>query len=84
MTPSDLERAFAAHPSGADTWVQASPAKAANRNAKPNRLTELTIDVTPSLRGRIKVIPFRPGITVAEMLRGLLSGRSPDDAGGAA
>jgi hypothetical protein len=32
----------------------------------------LTIDVTPLLRGRIKVIAFERGITVAAMLRELL------------
>lgn len=32
----------------------------------------LTIDVTPVLRGRIKVAAFRRGITAAEMLRELL------------
>ena len=33
----------------------------------------LTIDVTPTLRGRIKVIAFERGVTVAEMLRVLLA-----------
>ncbi|MBI5277769.1 MAG: chromosome partitioning protein ParB [Burkholderiales bacterium] len=32
----------------------------------------LTIDVTPALRGRIKVLAFERGVTVAEMLRELL------------
>lgn len=32
----------------------------------------LTIDVTPALRGRIKVIAFGRGITAADMLRELL------------
>ena len=32
----------------------------------------LTIDVTPALRGRIKVIAFQRGITAADMLRELL------------
>ena len=32
----------------------------------------LTIDVTPALRGRIKVIAFERGVTAAEMLRELL------------
>ena len=84
MTARDLTRAFAVHSSVADSWVGASPATAVNRNTRPNRFTKLTIDVTPSLRGRIKVAPFRRGITVAEMLRGPLSRRSPDDARGAA
>lgn len=32
----------------------------------------LTLDVTPALRGRIKVAAFTRGITVADMLRALL------------
>ncbi|SEJ49674.1 MULTISPECIES: chromosome partitioning protein ParB [unclassified Variovorax] len=32
----------------------------------------LTLDVTPALRGRIKVAAFTCGITVADMLRALL------------
>ena len=32
----------------------------------------LTIDITPELRGRIKVAAFRRGVTVAVMLRELL------------
>ena len=38
----------------------------------------LTIDVTPTLRGRIKVAAFTQGITVAEMLRVLLEHEFPE------
>jgi hypothetical protein len=44
----------------------------------------LTIDVTPDLRGRIKVAAFRRGITVAEMLRDLLSREFPPNPRGVA
>ena len=42
----------------------------------------LTVDITPALRGRIKLVAFDRGITVAEMLRALLeerygTGRAP-------
>ena len=43
----------------------------------------LTIDVTPALRGRIKVTAFRRGMTVADMLRALLDREFPDDGGAA-
>ncbi len=43
-----------------------APAKASIYTAR------LTLDVTPALRGRIKVAAFRRGITAAEMLRELL------------
>ena len=38
----------------------------------------LTIDVTPALRGRIKITAFQRGLTVAEMLRALLDREFPD------
>ena len=41
----------------------------------------LTIDVTPELRGRIKVAAFRRGVTVAEMLRALLAREFPPQSG---
>jgi hypothetical protein len=41
----------------------------------------LTIDITPELRGRIKVAAFRRGITVADMLRELLAREFPPTAG---
>ena len=37
----------------------------------------LTIDITPELRGRIKVAAFRRGITVTDMLRDLLAREFP-------
>jgi hypothetical protein len=71
--------------SGTSTWVGASPEMALDRRTKTNQLTALpTIGVSPGLGRRINVAPFRRRITIAEMLHGLLSGRSPDDAGGAA
>ena len=39
----------------------------------------LTIDVTPTLRGRIKVVAFRRCITAADMLRELLEREYPED-----
>jgi hypothetical protein len=85
MTARNLKRAFAARPSDADSWVRASKPTASKDNRKSDRYTaRLTIDVTAGLRGRIKVAAFQRGITVADMLRGLLSRQFPDNAGGAA
>lgn len=53
------------------TWVR--QAEAPEVAAKASIYTaRLTIDVTPALRGRIKVIAFERGVTAAEMLRELL------------
>ena len=62
----------------ASTWVRQAdapeiPAKASIYTAR------LTIDVTPTLRGRIKVVAFRRGITAADMLRALLEREYPED-----
>jgi len=58
-----------ARDSVAESWVRGG----ADQVASANRLTaRLTIDVTPALRGRIKIIAFERGTTVAVMLRELL------------
>jgi hypothetical protein len=51
----------------AEHWVKAGI------GGRPNVYSaRLTIDVTPELRGRIKVRAFHRGITVAELLREFL------------
>ncbi|MGH8514984.1 MAG: hypothetical protein ACREV8_13795 [Gammaproteobacteria bacterium] len=85
MTGRDLKRAFAAHPSDAEAWVRKAKSTLTKSSAKGDRFTaRLTIDVTPGLRSRIKIAAFRRGITIAQMLRDLLSRHFPDDAGDAA
>ncbi len=39
----------------------------------------LTLDVTPAMRARIKVSAFTQGVTVAELLRGLLERAFPEN-----
>jgi len=73
-TSASLKRAPIGRRPAADpasTWVRQADAPEAA--AKASIYTaRLTIDVTPALRGRIKVIAFKRGITAAEMLRELL------------
>jgi hypothetical protein len=84
MTARNQKRAFAARPSDPDTWVR-KPEPRPNNGAKADLFTaRLTIDVTPELRGRIKVAAFQRGVTVADMLRDLLSREFPDHTGDAA
>jgi hypothetical protein len=84
MKARNQNRTFAARPSDPDKWVQ-TPQPRSDNAAKANLFTaRLTIDVTPELRGRIKVAAFQCGITVADMLRDLLSREFPDNAGDAA
>lgn len=68
---------FASRPGREESWVKTPP------TGGPDRYTaRLTIDVTPELRGRIKIVAFQRGLTVADMLRALLDrefGDSGDD-----
>ncbi|MGQ9370699.1 ribbon-helix-helix protein [Azospirillum sp. ST 5-10] len=65
---------FGARPRAPDAWVRrgdGGPAKAEVYTAR------LTVDITPELRGRIRIAAFRRGITMAELLRELLEARFP-------
>ena len=85
MTSRGPRRGFVSRPSDPDTWVRAPEPSAAQNGAKADLFTaRLTIDVTPELRGRVKVAAFRRGITVAEMLRDLLTREFPENPGGTA
>jgi hypothetical protein len=82
MTEQPPKRGFVLRPGDPEAWVR-SPETPAQRAAAEEFSARLTIDVTPTLRGRIKVTAFRRGVTVAEMLRALLDREFPDDAGAA-
>ncbi|MES2784277.1 MAG: chromosome partitioning protein ParB [Pseudomonadota bacterium] len=66
---SAIGRKPAADP--ASTWVRQADAPEVATKASLYT-ARLTIDLTPALRGRIKVIAFERGVTAAEMLRELL------------
>ena len=78
--PAKPRRASIGRRPGADpasTWVRQAdtselPARASVYTAR------FTIDVTPALRGRIKVVAFRRGLTAADMLRELLEREYPE------
>jgi hypothetical protein len=61
----------------ASTWVHQTELPETPVKASPFT-ARLTIDVTPELRGRIKVIAFRRGMTAADMLRVLLEREYPE------
>jgi hypothetical protein len=85
MTSRDPKRAFTSPLGGADTWVRAGGLSPPKNGTKAHHFTaRLTIDITPDLRGRIKVAAFRRGIAIAEMLRDLLSREFPSNPRGAA
>lgn len=66
---------FATRPSEPDAWIRTPEPKNVNGNIFSARLT---IDVTPALRGRIKITAFQRGVTVADMLRDLLAREFPE------
>jgi len=81
MSARATRRGFAARPGDAESWIKASEAAASRSNEPPAFTARLTIDITPELRGRIKVAAFRRGVTVADMLRDLLAREFPADPG---
>ena len=81
MTDRSHRRGFAARPGDAENWIKANDAPARRADDDAAFTARLTIDVTPALRGRIKVAAFRRGITVADMLRDLLAREFPDESG---
>ena len=80
MSERSPKRGFASRPGDLDTWVRA-PEPAPARSTDHDFSARLTIDVTPALRGRIKVTAFRRGVTVTDMLRALLHREYPEDGG---
>ena len=61
-------------PTAATAWVRRGDGQA------PVYCARLTIDVTPALRGRIKVAAYQRGVTAAAMLRDLLEREFPESA----
>ena len=80
MSERPARRGFASRPADPDQWIRAAGASPRNDSAT-GYTARLTIDVTPELRGRIKIAAFGRGITVADMLRGLLTREFPPTQG---
>ncbi|MGV6477727.1 chromosome partitioning protein ParB [Azotobacter vinelandii] len=52
------------------TWIRQGDADALQKGDLYT--ARLTLDITPAMRARIKISAFTRGVTVAELLRGLL------------
>lgn len=81
MSERSTKRGFASRPGDAESWIKASDAPPRRVDDGTAFTARLTIDVTPALRGRIKVAAFQSGVTVADMLRELLAREFPTDSG---
>lgn len=80
MSERPTRRGFAARPADPERWIKS--ADVSPRNGDGAAYTaRLTIDVTPELRGRIKIAAFGRGVTVADMLRDLLAREFPTTEG---
>ncbi|RTL92978.1 MAG: hypothetical protein EKK31_32890 [Hyphomicrobiales bacterium] len=77
MTGRTGKRGFASRPGDAESWIKAPDTQSLRADATATFTARLTIDITPELRGRIKVAAFRRGETVADMLRALLAREFP-------
>jgi hypothetical protein len=62
-----------------ESWVRQGEASVVHRRDLYS--ARLTLDITPALRARIKVSAFTQGMTVAELLRGLLEREFPEKTG---
>jgi hypothetical protein len=81
MTERGRKPGFASRPSDAESWIKAAETPLESKAAANAFTARLTIDVTPELRGRIKVVAFERGITVADMLRELFVREFPKPQG---
>lgn len=83
MTATPPKRGFATRPGNAETWIRAADIAAPRASDARIYTARLTIDVTPDQRARIKIAAFQRGITVADMLRELLTREFPESTGDA-
>jgi len=60
----------------AEAWIRQGDADALGKGDLYT--ARLTLDITPALRARIKVSAFTQGVTVADLLRGLLEREFPE------
>ena len=81
MTGRARKPGFASRPGNPESWIRAAETPPSSKAAGEAFTARLTIDITPDLRGRIKVAAFRRGITVAVMLRDLLAREFPSTEG---
>ena len=77
MSERSERRGFAARPTNQEAWIKAADATAPRAPYDEAFTARMTIDVTPALRGRIKIAAFRRGVTVADMLREMLAREFP-------
>ena len=81
MNDRSPKRGFASRPGDVESWIKAPDASSPRATDTAGFTARLTIDITPALRGRIKIVAFQRGATVADMLRDLLAREFPAEPG---
>lgn len=81
MTARTERRGFALRPADPDGWIKAGGKPPERGGDAAIYSARLTIDITPELRGRIKIAAIRRGGTVTDMLRELFEREFPDTQG---
>ncbi len=81
MTERSTKRGFASRPADPESWIKSAEAPSQREADARDYTARLTIDITPALRGRIKIAAFQRGVTVADMLRTLLAREFPPTEG---
>ncbi len=81
MTVRGPNSGFATRPRNAESWIKSPDPAASGAPAADLYTARLTVDITPALRGRIKIAAFQRAVTVADMLRDLLAREFPETDG---
>jgi hypothetical protein len=76
-TQSSSKRTFIARPADPERWIKTPEPRSSGNGDAAAFTARLTIDITPALRGRIKIAAFQRGLTVADLLRDLLAREFP-------
>jgi hypothetical protein len=69
----DRNGGFATRARNAKSWTATPDRSSSGGSAADRPMARLTVDITPALRGRIKIAAFHRGITITDMLRDLLA-----------
>ncbi|MFA5964991.1 MAG: hypothetical protein WC804_13315 [Sphingomonas sp.] len=82
MSERPAKAGFASRPGDADRWIKAADVVGSGKvGAVAGFTARLTIDVTPALRQRMKLVAVQRGTTVADMARALFEREFPDISG---
>lgn len=82
MSDRPAKAGFASRPGDADRWIRAADTPGGGKAIAAGGFTaRLTIDVTPALRQRMKLVAVQRGTTIADMLRTLFAREFPESPG---